>query len=166
MVQCGIVGDGHIKLARCNSLIVHQSKQESSVGQKNTQHGQVQPPEIHRNSAHLINMMFCQELHFCCDRMTWKVLKSSGFSKLPSCIYPLALKTTCGVIELAQHQFRQWLVARRHQAIAWTNVDLSVTEPCGIQVRTLSHEMVQEISISAMYWKIKKLQPHSVGLMG
>ena len=95
--------------------------------------------------------------------MTWKVLKSSGFSKLPSCIYPLALKTTYGVIELGQHQFRQWLVAWRHQANAWTNVNLSVMEPCCIQVRTLSHEMVQEISISLMYWKINTLRPRQDG---
>ena len=33
--------------------------------------------------------------------------------------------TPCGVVDLGQHWFRCWLVAWRHQAITWTNLDLS-----------------------------------------
>ena len=33
------------------------------------------------------------------------------------------MSTLLGVTELAQHWFMQWLVAWRHQAIAWTNID-------------------------------------------
>ena len=42
-----------------------------------------------------------------------------------------------GDIDLGQHWFRQWLVAWRHQAITWTNVDVSLRS-CGIHLRTLS----------------------------
>ena len=39
---------------------------------------------------------------------------------------------------VSQHWFRQWLVAWRHQAITWTNVDLSWVRSCGIRLRTSS----------------------------
>ena len=47
------------------------------------------------------------------------------------------------VTELGQHWFRQWLVAR-HQAITWTNVDLSSVKSCGIHLR-------------AVYWGMLKI---------
>ena len=40
----------------------------------------------------------------------------------------LWLVTPSGVIDLSQHWLRIWLVAWRHQAITWANVDLSVSQ--------------------------------------
>ena len=47
------------------------------------------------------------------------------------------LATLYGVGDLGQHWFRQWLVAWRHQAITWVNVDLSSVRSCGIHLRIL-----------------------------
>ena len=52
--------------------------------------------------------------------------------------------THCALVtsydDLGQHWLRYWLVAWRHQAITWTNVDLSSIRSCGIHLRTLSWE--------------------------
>ena len=42
--------------------------------------------------------------------------------------------------DLGQHWLRKWLVAWRHQAITWTNIDLSSVSSQGINLRTLSLE--------------------------
>ena len=39
---------------------------------------------------------------------------------------------------MCQHWLRQWLVAWRHQAITWTNVDFSLVRLPGIHLRTIS----------------------------
>ena len=52
----------------------------------------------------------------------------------------LGLATPYGDICLGQHWFRQWLVAWRHQAITWFNVDVSSVKSCGIHRRALSWE--------------------------
>ena len=63
--------------------------------------------------------------------------------------YEIHLKTHWGLvmlfgdIDLGQHWFRQWLVAWRHQAITWTNVDLSSGRFCGIHLRAISWEIPQ-----------------------
>ena len=59
------------------------------------------------------------------------------------CLTHWGLVTPYGVEDLDQHWFRQWLVAWRHQAITWTNVDLSPVRSCGIHLRTLSWEDLQ-----------------------
>ena len=46
--------------------------------------------------------------------------------------------TVYGDIDLGQHRLRLWLVAWRHQAITWTNVDLSSVRSSGIHLRTIS----------------------------
>ena len=52
--------------------------------------------------------------------------------------------THCGLVtpygdrDLGQLWLRQWLVAWRHQAITWTNVDLSSVMSLGIHLRELS----------------------------
>ena len=49
-----------------------------------------------------------------------------------------------GVTELGQHWLRWWLVAWQHQAITWTNVDLSSVRSLGIHLRALSLDDVKK----------------------
>ena len=65
--------------------------------------------------------------------------------------------TPYGHVDLGQHWFRYWLVAWRHQAITWTNVDLSSVRSCGIHVRTISQEIPQP-SITKISLKITSLE--------
>ena len=51
--------------------------------------------------------------------------------------------TPYGDKDLGQHLLRQWLVAWWHQAITWTNVDLSSITSSGIHLRAISQEMSQ-----------------------
>ena len=71
------------------------------------------------------------------------------------------LVTPYGNKDLVQHWFRQWLVAWRHQAITWTNVDLSSVEFCGMHLTTI----LLTVAIHEMSSKIifLKLQPHVPG---
>ena len=46
--------------------------------------------------------------------------------------------TPFGDIDLGQHWLRLWLAAWWHQAITWTNVDLSSVRSCGIHLRAIS----------------------------
>ena len=46
-----------------------------------------------------------------------------------------------GDTNLGQHWFRQWLVACWHQAITWTNADLSKVF-CGLHLRAISQEVL------------------------
>ena len=68
--------------------------------------------------------------------------------------------TPYGDRELGQHRLRQWLVAWWHQAITWTNVDLSSVRSCGFHVRAISLEMPQS-SITKICLKITCLKFHS-----
>ena len=67
------------------------------------------------------------------------------------------LVTPYGDRDLGQHWLRHWLVAWRHQAINWTNVDLSSARASGIHLRTFSQEIPQppitEISLKIIYIK-------------
>ena len=52
--------------------------------------------------------------------------------------------TPYGDIGLGEHWLRWWLAAWRHQAITWTNVDLSSLGICGTQMRfILIHQFVK-----------------------
>ena len=53
------------------------------------------------------------------------------------------LETPYGGIDLCQHWLMWWLVAWRHQAITWTNVDLSSAKCCGIHPRAISLELLK-----------------------
>ena len=59
------------------------------------------------------------------------------------------LLTHCGLVtpyggrDLSQHWLRQWLVAWRHQAITWTNVDLSSLRSSDVHLRAISLEISQ-----------------------
>ena len=74
------------------------------------------------------------------------------------------LVTPYGNRDLGQHWPRQWLVAWWHQAITWTNVDLSSVEFCGIHLTTILL-VAFKASIHEMSSKIifLKLQPHLPG---
>ena len=76
--------------------------------------------------------------------------------------------TNCGPVtpyggrDLGQHWFRQWLVAWRHQAITWTNVDLTSLMSSDVHLRAISLEISQpsvtKISLKVIflrfYWSL------------
>ena len=62
--------------------------------------------------------------------------------------------------DLCQHWLRQWLVAWRHQAITWTNVDLSSVRSSDFLLRASLQEIPQP-SITEIIWKIKYLKFYS-----
>ena len=70
------------------------------------------------------------------------------------------LVTPHGDRELSQPWLRKWLVAWRHQAITWTNVDWSSVKSSDIHVRAISQEMPQP-SITKICLKITCLKFHS-----
>ena len=68
--------------------------------------------------------------------------------------------TPDGDRDLAQHWLRLWLVAWRHQAITWTNVDWSSVKSSDIHIRAISQEMPQP-SDTKICLKITSLKFHS-----
>ena len=67
-----------------------------------------------------------------------------------------------GNTDLGQRWIRQWLAAWRHQAITWTNVDLSSMEFCGIRLRSISQEILKISTYKMSSWNaLVKLFPHS-----
>ena len=58
---------------------------------------------------------------------------------------------------LDEHWLRLWLLAWQHQAIAWTNVDLTSVRSCGIHLRTTLQQMLM-MSILSMCLKITNLR--------
>ena len=60
-----------------------------------------------------------------------------------------SIKTHCGLVtpngdkDLDQHWLRQWLAAWRHQAITWTNADVSSMEFCSIPQTTILQEALK-----------------------
>ena len=66
-----------------------------------------------------------------------------------SLVVPRSISTHCDPVtpyaigDLVKHSFRQWLVAWRHQAITWTNVDLSSARSGYIHLRTVSQDKPQ-----------------------
>ena len=63
------------------------------------------------------------------------------------------LATPYGDRDLGLHWLMQWLVAWRHQAITWTNVDWSSVKSSDIHIRVISQEMPQP-SITKIRLKI------------
>ena len=68
--------------------------------------------------------------------------------------------TPYGGRDPSQHWFRQWLGAWRHQAISWTNVDLSSVRSGDIHL-TANSQAITQLSITDIIWKIKYLKFHS-----
>ena len=85
------------------------------------------------------------------------------------------LLTHCGLVtpyvarDLVQHWLRWWLVAWRHQAITWTNVDLSSVMSNGIHLRAILQEIPQssvtKISLKITYLKCCSNLPGANELM-
>ena len=69
------------------------------------------------------------------------------------------LVTPYGDMELGRHWLRQWLVAWRHQAITWTNVDSSLVRSHGILLRALLFDDVK-IPVNKTRLKIAVLKWH------
>ena len=67
------------------------------------------------------------------------------------------LVTPYGDKDLGQHWPRQWFVAWRHQAITWTNVDLSSVRSSGIHLRAILQDMSQP-SVTEISLKITNLK--------
>ena len=63
-------------------------------------------------------------------------------------------------VALGQHWFRWWLPAWQHQAIAWTNVDFSSNELCGIQVWTISQVLMNLTHNMCLGMTLLKLLTH------
>ena len=67
--------------------------------------------------------------------------------------------THCGLVmpygcrDLGQHWFRKWLVAWWHQAITWTNVDMSSLRSSDVHLRAISFE-ISEPSVTKISLKI------------
>ena len=67
-----------------------------------------------------------------------------------------------GVRDLGQYWLRKWLVAWRHQAITWTNADLSSLRSSDVHMRAISLEISQpsvtKISLKSIslrfYWNL------------
>ena len=79
------------------------------------------------------------DIHLC-THWSGCSLTAAFFSSLK--LHQLALThcglvTACGYIYLCQHWLKYWFVSWQHQAISWTNVDLSPTGSCGIQLRSM-----------------------------
>ena len=64
-----------------------------------------------------------------------KIYRSCLVSALNNC----GFVTPYSDIELEQHWVRLWLVAWRHQAITWTNIDLSSVKSCALHLRALPY---------------------------
>ena len=81
-----------------------------------------------------------------------------------TCVYwwtHCGLVTPYGDRDLGQPWLRKWLGAWRHQAITWTNVDLSSARSSDIHLRASSQEIITQPSITEIIWKIKYLKFHS-----
>ena len=93
------------------------------------------------------------------------VLCANHYNILTHC----GLVTPYGVRDLGQHWLRQWLVAWRHQAITWTNIDLSSVRSSGIHLRAISREMPQPpfttFSLKITYMKLNWNLPGANELM-
>ena len=80
--------------------------------------------------------------------------------------FSVIMLTHCGLVtpygdrDLGQHWLRQWLVAWLHQAITWTNVDLSSVRSSGVHLRPISQEIPQP-SVTEISLKITCLKFHS-----
>ena len=73
----------------------------------------------------------------CCLLKKWTSSRSQNITTKAPLLNSLG---PSDVGDLGQHWIRWWLVAWRHQAITWTNVDLLSGRSCGIHLTTLSQE--------------------------
>ena len=78
-------------------------------------------------------------------------------------ISELILVTPYGDVNCGQHWLRLWVVAWWHQAITWTNVDISPVRCSGMHLRAISQEILQpwitKISLRITYLKFNSNLP-------
>ena len=69
--------------------------------------------------------------------------------------------TPYGDIHWGQHWVKKWLVAWRHNAIAWNNVDFFLTKFCDIHLRAIS-QIVAKLLVCIISWKsiLLRIMPH------
>ena len=85
--------------------------------------------------------------------------------------FDLLISTHCGPLmpygstNLGLQWFRQWLVTWWHQAITWTNADLSSMRSSCIHLRVISNEMLKIFSLD-LSLKITNLSLHLPGANG
>ena len=98
--------------------------------------------------------------HFCLSQITQqnrgRCANFHRYCPLTHC----GLVTPYGGRDLGQYWFRQWLVAWRHQAITWTNVDWSSAKTSDIHIRAMSQQMPQS-SITKIRLKVTYPKFHS-----
>ena len=87
------------------------------------------------------------------------------FQGLMSYLTHCGLMTPYGDRDVGLHWLRKWLVAWRHQAITWTNVDLPSVRSIGIHLSIISQEILQP-SITKISWKIAFKFPTGFGKPG
>ena len=81
---------------------------------------------------------------------------AQGLYSLTHC----GLVTPYGDMELGQHCLRQWLVAWRHQAITWTNVDSYQWGPMTITWWQFHQRYPSHVSLK-LAWNVHYLKFHS-----
>ena len=82
------------------------------------------------------------------------------FIKLSHC----GLVMPYGDIDLGQHWLRYWLAVWRHQAITWTNVDLSSVKFCANHVRSNKKVLMYSICKMSLEHTLVKLLPDLPGI--
>ena len=80
-------------------------------------------------------------------KFLWMIPHQTG------CVLRISLFNSLWPSNLGQHWFRQWLVAWRHQAIAWTNVDLSSVRWSGIRHQGQFHMKCSRYVSLICIWK-------------
>ena len=105
-----------------------------------------------------ISLMLSSSMMSVQEQMSCHVPKVCGVFTARKILTHRGLVTPFADIYLSQHWLRQWLVAWRHQAITWTNVDLSSVRSSGIHLRAISWEMPQppftKVSLKMTYLKL------------
>ena len=99
------------------------------------------------------------------ENYTFKIIASSSRGQWVN-VMSIYTLTQCGLVmpyggtDLGQHWRRYWLVAWQHQAITWTNVDLSLIRSSDNHQKVISQKIPQP-SIIKISWRITYLKFHS-----
>ena len=91
------------------------------------------------NAEDLIDVIEGNRVYIPCIYVLNKIDQISIEVRMPH-LTDCGLVTQYGDIDLSQLWLGQWLAAWQHQAITWTNVDLSSVRSYGIHLRALSKE--------------------------
>ena len=78
---------------------------------------------------------------------------SLRLSKTTCTLFHCGLVTPYGDVDMGQRWNGQWSVAWQHQAMTWTNVDLSSVRSTNIHLRVISHDIPQQSVTKIIYLK-------------